>query len=518
MEGASMAWLKLLTLLLAICVIVSNSERKRRGSAKRDKTDLKNGGASSTSAKRNEKYFTVAEELRKKTRATFNDRTLISFNLSYIDRLTITSFMYNPTSRVSAWVDKLFGHRALYYLKTDYGNVTARIPSKSPLTPEEIDLRFRMFRDVFQLPSYAIQPACSFEALGFVLLRDEGPFNPEDRNIPFVGNAILALPERKTTIQCFYRPLFENWRSDNTNSKPNYWSLIFYCPAETPSQCDYLDWQVWNNRYYTGEKNENGEDLYVKEEGRAEEGIFKIRTPPFNDDQTAIWTAPFRARPLVARERFLFKNYSTPRSILEGMNDDPDVTGVNDTLIRSNQAVLAANAAAVAAAIQSSAANQGHLPLAACLIIPYTSTDTQKSIANGAMLLEWIRYHAQLGFKLIIYDRDGANEEHIYRSQYGAKQRIRVPKEGKLVYHPYTIRGLLDSSRKGMRYDNTDAGFDQNETDPRRSSFEAQGHDKVMTLTHCRFEAKAVYGRCRWLRAVEPCLLSPSPSPPPLDE
>ena len=51
--------------------------------------------------------------------------------------------------------------------------------------------------------------------------------------------------------------------------------------------------------------------------------------------------------------------------------------------------------------------------------------------------------------------------------------------EGKLVYHPYTIRGLLDPSRKGMRYDNTDAGFDQSETDPRRSSFEAQGHDKV---------------------------------------
>ena len=144
------------------------------------------------------------------------------------------------------------------------------------------------------------------------------------------------------------------------------------------------------------------------------------------------------------------------------------------------------------------------------------------------MLLEWIRYHAQLGFKLLIYDRDGANEEHIYHSYYGAAQRIRIPKEGKLgtlhfsypliiscyyplstphsalvsdsppppplsVYHPYTIRGLLDPNRKGIRYDNTDAGFDYNDTDPKRGSFEAQGHDKVLTLTHCRFEAKAVY-------------------------
>ena len=48
------------------------------------------------------------------------------------------------------------------------------------------------------------------------------------------------------------------------------------------------------------------------------------------------------------------------------------------------------------------------------------------------MLLEWIRYHAQLGFKLLIYDRDGANEEHIYHSYYGAAQRIRIPKDGKL--------------------------------------------------------------------------------------
>ena len=52
------------------------------------------------------------------------------------------------------------------------------------------------------------------------------------------------------------------------------------------------------------------------------------------------------------------------------------------------------------------------------------------------MLLEWIRYHAQLGFKLLIYDRDGANEDHIYHSYYGAAQRIRIPKEGKLGISP----------------------------------------------------------------------------------
>ena len=126
------------------------------------------------------------------------------------------------------------------YKTSRFFNMTSQIPSKEPLTDKEIDLRFHMFRDVFKLPYYAIQPACSFEALGFVLLRDDGPFMPDDRNTPFIGNALIQLPERKTFIRCFYRFLFENWRSDKPISDPNYWTLIFYCPAETAAQCDYL--------------------------------------------------------------------------------------------------------------------------------------------------------------------------------------------------------------------------------------------------------------------------------------
>ena len=62
-----------------------------------------------TSAKRHEKYFTIASELKKRTRASIQDRTLVSYNLSTIDQLTITSLVYNPTSHTSTWVDKLFG-------------------------------------------------------------------------------------------------------------------------------------------------------------------------------------------------------------------------------------------------------------------------------------------------------------------------------------------------------------------------------------------------------------------------
>lgn len=66
-----------------------------------------------------------------------------------------------------------------------------------------------------------------------------------------------------------------------------------------------------------------------------------------------------------------------------------------------------------------------------------------------------------------------------------------------LHYFNYTIRGLLDPARSGLKYDNTERkpgaswGDGKNDLRPR---YEAQGHDKVNTFTHCRFEAKAVYG------------------------
>ena len=132
---------------------------------------------------------------------------------------------------------------------------------------------------------------------------------------------------------------------------------------------------------------------------------------------------------------------------------------------------------------------------AVCLSIPYTSTDNVKAGGNGAMLLEWIRYYALLGFKVLVYDRDGANKHHVYGSKYGESQKIRIP-PGRLVYHPYTIRGLLDPSRDGLKYDNTEGYIANNleEENKRRSRYESQGHDKVQTLTHCRFEAKALFG------------------------
>ena len=35
-----------------------------------------------------------------------------------------------------------------------------------------------------------------------------------------------------------------------------------------------------------------------------------------------------------------------------------------------------------------------------CVSIPYTSTDNEKHVANGAMLQEWLRYYLKLNMKV----------------------------------------------------------------------------------------------------------------------
>lgn len=143
-----------------------------------------------------------------------------------------------------------------------------------------------------------------------------------------------------------------------------------------------------------------------------------------------------------------------------------------------------------------------HSPhMAVCCVIPYTTTDEAKATANGQMLLEWVHYYTKLGFRIFVYDREGMNSR--YLSDSARKEALFGSSHGgtfpNLHYFNYTIRGLLDSTRNGIKYDNTERrpGGGWGETSSAntlRARYESQGHDKVNSLTHCRFEAKALYG------------------------
>jgi hypothetical protein len=375
------------------------------------------------------------------------DNTLFSFDLTSVTNLTITSVLYNPTSHVSDWVDKIFGSKAIINKKNDYGyNLGPR-----PLTDSEIVDRYIRFKRNFALPHYALWPACSLEFLGFVANSEDGQFSPSIRYGAFVGNATVVIKERSIDWRCFYRPVYENWREEKNYSKPNYWGVIFFCPSPNSTECSNLEQSMLNTSDFEAPYRHS----------LNESGIVSLTTPAGDE-----WRTGFLSRPFISKD----ERYTTfDQSYNTQNNGQPhNVSGYVMAKAKSAHAV--------------------------CLSIPYTSTDTAKASANGAILLEWIRYYSSIGFKVLVYDRDGANYQHIFNSSYGVSQNIRIPR-GKLVYHPYTIRGLLDASRKGLTYDNTEAEIlnDKQADDQRRGRFESQGHDKVQTLTHCRFEAKALY-------------------------
>lgn len=217
--------------------------------------------------------------------------------------------------------------------------------------------------------------------------------------VPAVGTGNLSIGGQ--LWPCFYRAVYENWRTESMYTKPNFWAVLLFCPPPN-LEVSCTDLEAY------------------KEKKLSFPVTVAIKTA------TAVWNTSFVANN-IDRAKVIDK-------LKELMN-----------------------------------------PMAVCVSVPYTSTDSDKAIANGAMLAEWIRYHVKLGVKVIVYDRDGANVQYIFNSTYNRAQGVR--NENKFVYHPYTIRGLLDPSRKGIRYDNTEIIQYENTTQEvlRRNRYESQG-------------------------------------------
>ena len=133
-------------------------------------------------------------------------------------------------------------------------------------------------------------------------------------------------------------------------------------------------------------------------------------------------------------------------------------------------------------------------PIAACLAIPYRSSDPKKETINGALLFEWVRYYTSLGLKVIIYDKDGHNHNAIFNSTYGNTQGKLYGKNlENVLYHPYTIHGLLQPTVAEIKYDNGEQGSNVQAGLSAQKRMLDTDDDKTSTLTQCRFEAKALY-------------------------
>lgn len=362
--------------------------------------------------------------------------------------LSITSFIFNPTQTTSPWVDRILGSKAVYHNRSSGHSPLFR----DPLSPTEIKARTDLFRRVFQLPQTAIMPACSFEILGFGRLEVDLPFKENFKygNTPSVGKAELKIDKINTTWPCFYRGVYENWRYESENTKPNFWSVLMYCPApQQIKSCDEVRVLVDSRR-----------NLKTRLKGSIEATIRMYL-------RKTVWEAEFGAYLVLPSKDPGFAPQLTPpqgvTNIMRGM--DTSRHYVNSPL--SNIAI--------------------------CLVVPYTTNDADKRLANGAMLYEWIRYHTKIGLKVIVYDRDRANWQYIFNSTYA--RDLGITKQLDLDYYGYTLRGLLDPSKAGLTYDNTEADIELSgsKLKDRKSRYENQGHDKVLTLTQCRFEAKAIH-------------------------
>ena len=132
--------------------------------------------------------------------------------------------------------------------------------------------------------------------------------------------------------------------------------------------------------------------------------------------------------------------------------------------------------------------------MAACLTIPYRTSDHEKEIVNSALLFEWVRYYTSLGMKVIIYDKGGHNYDAIFNSTYG---KIQGQMSGRnlenILYHPYTVNGLLNPNATDLKYDNSETPTIVNGMST-QLRMRKTDDDKTSTSTHCRFEASALYG------------------------
>ena len=123
----------------------------------------------------------------------------------------------------------------------------------------------------------------------------------------------------------------------------------------------------------------------------------------------------------------------------------------------------------------------------ACLAITYETSNERKREVNGAMVFEWVRYYATLGFNVMLYDKNGEHQSSIFTDAYGLSQNQQGNRDWlkRVDYHPYTIFGLLTGEKSNLKYDNTNVNH---------QDMIFLDDDKTATLTHCRFEASALHG------------------------
>ena len=404
-------------------------------------------------------------------RATINNTTLF-----------VSSFLFHRRPVPSAWVDRLFCALRVSFSR----NETLASPVLEHHVHEAMARTSAVHDgDTCLLPDYAQWPACSAELLAFVSLDDT--HGAAFRRFAGVqaGGGRLSVTTRDG-VDCWYRSLYDSWRpAPRPATAPHYQAVFVTCPVPTEAACRRLQ------AVATGVGNPAA--------------LLDLVTP------TRTLRAPFHLR-----------STSTPPPTPTA----PPGTALTDHLRR---------------------------PAVACLVLPYSSSDAVKAATvNRALVAEWVAHHSALGFHVLVYDRRGASKHALYNASgpVGGYLRARglfTADDAAVTYHGYTVKGVAEGDRHQARRAGALA-FDNNEMDggvggggngggggggdggggghsgggggggrrvgAAEAAMDATDDDKSLTLTHCRFEAKARLGAEAVLVAdADEFLLCPSAGP-----
>jgi len=352
--------------------------------------------------------------------------------------LSVTSILFNPQPKVSDWIDRMFGSK--FYFKPRQKNimkfeaeyVNTAIYRRQHLLPEQNEL----------------WPSCSIEILGYVRLHEHPMLQRRNKfKEPLVGHGQLSFfTNTKFNWNCYYRVSY-GWFDDyKGNVDQGYWPVVFYCMAPNSFMLDESNKNRCKNidGHISSSQSQDPLTMTLSMTLRRidPENIVKI-----SKQEDVNWVTTFQAR--ITHLDQVYK-YQTDMSNLR----------------RESKS-------------ETSSSGMG-----ICLVLPYLSIDNEKAVGNGAMVAEYINYYSQLGMEVFVYDRDGMHEPYLFNSSYIRARNFDL----RFQYHKFTIHGLLYQQQHGFRYDNENE-LHKTAMDDR----ELQDRDKTLTITHCRFEARAQY-------------------------
>lgn len=319
-------------------------------------------------------------------------RSIDRFNNSE-NGLTITAFNYIDSNIIPDWINRTFGNESVYYNKSVWEGLKRRE------RVSEVELSEAKNSIKKKLNVTISSHLCSIEILGFVVL-GRAPFDKNYRQIePVMGMSILS--SKLGSWDCYYRAMYENARLDSHSSKVNAWATFFYCPIYNQISCNSLT---------------NYSIMKSKLE-------FSVKIHILNNQ--------------VLSNTFVANMHTVPKPILDYFID---YDNLRHNFVHKNDKDVVD--------FRQDRSALGKLGI--CTSIPYTTSDIDKFEANGVMLVEWIRYYVKLGIKVFIYDRDGSNEKFIKLAS------SMIDNRELLVYYNFTIRGLIDPSSQGFKYDNNE--------------------------------------------------------------